>query len=72
MNVAPYSSTDIPHRIEVVANQPVERLRVTATVQLYEIALLHDLIESMALGLSRAEMPESEGIMLDIILEGRS
>ena len=61
--------TNIEERVTNVTAQPEERLRPIAVLQLYEIGLLHSLVELMALGIPRDHMPDTEGFLLDVILE---
>lgn len=63
--------TNIPHRMGALMDQPEDRLRSIAAVQLHEIGLLHSLVELMALAVPRTAMPAPEGGLLDAILENR-
>lgn len=65
-----YHTTDIGRRASDLVDEPLEHCRAIAMAQVYEIGLLHQLVESMALGVPAEHMPDAERLMLDLILDG--
>lgn len=69
MSIFTEGLTNIDQRVNHVMDQPEERMHTIAVLQLYEIGVLQSLVELMALGIPREHMPDTEGFLLDVILE---